>query len=122
MLGASIVKREEVQMSKKALLLSGAVLGAAFTSFNVTTVFSPSDAAEVPKEIIAAQIRKQGYDCVNPTSAVRAGETPLDDRRWILHCEGVSYRVTLVPDLAAMVEKLPNDSSEGSGSGSGQPD
>jgi hypothetical protein len=110
-------------MSKKTLLLSGAVLGAAFTSFNVT-VFSPTDAAEVPKEIIAAQIRKQGYDCVNPTSAIRAGETPLDDRRWILHCEGVSYRVTLVPDLAAMVETLPNDSSEGSGSGSGsgQPD
>jgi hypothetical protein len=104
-------------MSKKALMLSGAVLGAAFTSFNVT-VSAPADAAEVPKEIIAAQIRKQGYECVNPTSAVRAGETDLDDTRWILHCEGVSYRVTLVPDLAAMVEKLPNDSSEGSG----QPD
>lgn len=112
-------------MSKKALLLLGAGIGAAFTSFNVTFNFpvsSPADAAEVPKEIIAAQIRKQGYDCVNPTSAVRDGETPLDDTRWILHCEGVSYRVTLVPDLAAMVEKLPKDSSEGSGSGSGQPD
>jgi hypothetical protein len=104
-------------MSMKALLLSGAVLAAAFTSFNVAD-FSPADAAEVPKEVIAAQIRKQGYDCVNPTSAVRAGETPLDDARWILHCEGVSYRVTLVPDLAAMVERLPDRSSEGSG----QPD
>ena len=108
-------------MSKKALLLLGAGLSAAFTSYAFTsytfTATSPADAAEVPKEIIAAQIRKQGYDCVNPTSAVRAGETPLDDTRWILHCEGASYRVTLVPDLAAMVEKLPNGASEGSGSG-----
>ena len=102
-------------MSKKVLLLLGAGFGVALATSNLPVTSIRAEAAEVPKEIIAVQIRKQGYDCVNPTSAVRAGETPLDDARWILHCEGVSYRVTLVPNMAAKVEKLPNDSSEGSG-------
>jgi hypothetical protein len=114
-------------MTKKGFLLLGACLGAAFASFNPTgnlTGFSTlAEAAEVPKEIIAVQIRKQGYPCLNPKNATHDGETPLDDARWILHCDGVSYRVTLVPNMAAKVERLPGDapaSSEGAGDGSGQ--
>jgi hypothetical protein len=110
-------------MTKKNILMLGASLGVALASFNITALSTQAGAAEVPKEIIAVQIRKQGYPCPNPKSADHAGETPLDDARWILHCEGVSYRVTLVPNMAAKVERLPQDastSSEGAGDGSGQ--
>ena len=98
-------------MTKKSTLLLGAGLGVALASFNLTAFSTQAGAAEVPKEIIAVQIRKQGYKCVNPQSAERDGETPLDDSRWILRCENANYRVTLVPNMAAAVETLPKDDS-----------
>ena len=112
-------------MKTKGLLLSSAGFSAAIASLAFLPVPGLTiavQAAEVPKEIIAVQIRKQGYACPNPKSAERDGETPIDDARWILHCEGVTYRVTLVPNMAAMVEKVPDssNSSEGASEGSGQ--
>lgn len=69
-------------------------------------------AAEVPKEIIAVQIRKQGYECKKPASAKRDGEAKADDSVWILACEGARYRVTLVPKMAAKVERLSENTSK----------
>ena len=62
---------------------------------------------ETPVEIIAAQIRDQGYTCDKPKSAERdrAASKP-DSAVWILHCESESYRVQLVPDMAAKVERI----------------
>ncbi|MCC7252542.1 MAG: hypothetical protein IT540_11770 [Hyphomicrobium sp.] len=67
-------------------------------------------ANEVSKDIIAVQLRKQGFECKNPLSAERdpAASKP-DDAAWILKCEGVSYKVQLVPKMAAKVERLPDD-------------
>lgn len=62
---------------------------------------------EMPAEIIAVQIRKQGYECINPKSAKRdpkASEADLPV--WILTCENATYRVRLVGDMADHVEKL----------------
>lgn len=62
---------------------------------------------EMPAEIIAVQIRKQGYECINPKSAKRdpkASEADLPV--WILTCENATYRVRLVGDMADRVEKL----------------
>jgi len=66
----------------------------------------PAQAAdEMPAEIIAVQIREQGYACSNALSATR--EHPaLDDAVWILKCDNASYRVRLIPDMAAKVERL----------------
>ena len=59
----------------------------------------------MPAEIIAVQIREQGYACGKAVSATR--EHPeLDDAVWILKCDNASYRVRLIPDMAAKVEKL----------------
>jgi len=60
--------------------------------------------AETPKEIIAAQIRMQGFACDNPVSAERdrAASRP-NETVWLLKCEDHSYRVRLVPDMAADV-------------------
>ncbi len=64
-------------------------------------------AEETPVEIIAAQIRDQGYVCEKPQSAKedRAQSAP-NETVWVLDCESGTYRVTLVPDLAAKVELL----------------
>jgi hypothetical protein len=62
---------------------------------------------EDPKNIVAAQIREQGYDCDDPQSAKRDVQASRPDEAvWILQCESASYRVRLDPDMAAKVERL----------------
>jgi hypothetical protein len=62
---------------------------------------------EVPKDIIATQIRKQGFACENPQDAVRDKEASKPDEPvWILTCESARYRVRMIPDQAAQVEVL----------------
>jgi hypothetical protein len=62
---------------------------------------------EMPAEIIAVQIRKQGYECINPKSAKREPKASEADLPvWILTCENATYRVRLVGDMADHVEKL----------------
>lgn len=73
---------------------------------------APATAAEVPKDVIAVQLRKQGYECKNPKSAERDGTAKADDSVWILACDGARYRVTLVPKMAAKVERLSDESSK----------
>lgn len=62
-------------------------------------------AEEMPAEIIAVQIRDQGYACDKAISAKKDGERS-DDSVWILKCQNATYRVRLVPDMAAHVERL----------------
>ena len=69
------------------------------------TVLLANAAEEMPAEIIAAQIRDQGYACDKALSAKRDGERS-DDAVWILKCQNETYRVRLVPDMAARVERL----------------
>lgn len=70
---------------------------------------SPAAAAdaETPVGIIAAQIRRQGYTCDKPKSAKRdpAASEP-NQEVWILTCEAETYRVELIPDMAAKVERI----------------
>jgi hypothetical protein len=60
-----------------------------------------------PKDIIAAQIRDQGFKCDEPQSATRDAQASRPDEAvWVLQCEDASYRVRLDPDMAAKVERL----------------
>ena len=62
---------------------------------------------ETPKQIIALQISKQGYACKNPEKATRDVERSKPDQAvWVLVCESGTYRVRLVPDMAAHVERV----------------
>ncbi|MCU0955010.1 MAG: hypothetical protein MUC37_10470 [Hyphomicrobium sp.] len=92
-------------MSKKMngyILFSVAILGLA-----ATVVAAQAEPGEDPKDIIAVQIRKQGFTCVNPESATQDKEQSRPDEPvWLLKCEGASYRVRMMPDQAAKVEKL----------------
>ena len=61
----------------------------------------------VATDIVAAQIRAQGFACDNPQSAKRdARASQPNETVWLLACENASYRVTLVPDMGAKVETL----------------
>jgi hypothetical protein len=62
---------------------------------------------EIPPDIIAVQIRKQGYTCTNPQSAKRDPQASKPDEPvWILKCDNASYRVRLVGNMADHIEKL----------------
>jgi hypothetical protein len=64
-------------------------------------------ASEDPKNIIAAQIRDQGYKCEEPQSATQDMQASRPDEAvWVIQCEDASYRVRLDPDMAAKVERL----------------
>ena len=79
-------------------MLVGAMLGA---------FAGAARADDAPVTLLADQIRGQGYSCKSPESAARdtAASKP-DEAVWILKCDGVGYRIRLVPDMAAKVEKL----------------
>ena len=82
------------------------VLNAAGTS--VTVDAQAED--ETPANIIAAQIRKQGYACDNAQSAVRDPQLSKPDLPvWILTCGNATYRVRLVGNMTDSVEKLDHD-------------
>ena len=60
-----------------------------------------------PKQIIADQIQRQGYTCERPQQAARDEERSKPDQAvWVLRCESGRYRVRLVPDMAAHVERF----------------
>ena len=63
-------------------------------------------------DIIAAKIRAQGYACDSPQSAERdAAASTANEVVWMLRCQNGSYRVTLIPNRAAKVEKVESDTN-----------
>jgi hypothetical protein len=56
-------------------------------------------------EIVAAQVRIQGHACTGPVTAVRESSEP-NVTVWMLSCGNASYRVRLVPDMAAEITQL----------------
>lgn len=79
-----------------------------------TMAGASASAQEDPTNIVADQIRAQGYKCDSPQSAKRdAQASKPDEAVWLLQCESGSYRVRLVPDMAAKVEKI--DKSQDTG-------
>ena len=56
-------------------------------------------------EIVAAQVRTQGHTCTRPVTAVREASEP-NVTVWMLSCGNASYRVRLVPDMAAQITQL----------------
>jgi hypothetical protein len=65
------------------------------------------ESKETPAEIIAAQIRMQGFTCPKARSAERDVErSQPHEAVWVLKCENATYRVRLIPDMAARVERL----------------
>jgi hypothetical protein len=71
------------------------------------TGFAAHAAGEAPKDTLAARIRVQGSACDKPLGAVRdAKRSKPDEAVWVLKCENATYRIRLIPDMAAKVERL----------------
>ena len=77
--------------------------GAAALVVGLCPTAAQSDAAA--GELVAVQVRNQGFPCADPVDAKR-DPNANDDAVWTLTCADGSYRVRLVPDQAAQVEKL----------------
>ena len=62
---------------------------------------------DAARDIIATQIRSQGFRCNHPKTAARdADASKPDEFVWRLQCGQGSYLVTLIPHLAAKVERI----------------
>ena len=80
---------------------------AAVAVFVSIAVMRSTAAQEVSKDILAAQVRDQGYECSKPVSARKdSARSRPDEEVWILNCERNAYRVRLDPDMAAHIERL----------------
>jgi hypothetical protein len=85
----------------------GAVVAAVASCIAPAAPAPGQDRVELPAEIIAVQIRKQGFACEEAQSAARDREASTPNAAvWILHCKNASYRVRLTPDMAARVERI----------------
>ena len=57
--------------------------------------------------MLAARIREQGYACNRPLDAERDPALSRPDSAvWVLRCDDGRYRIRLVPDMAARIERL----------------
>jgi hypothetical protein len=64
-------------------------------------------AGELPRDVLAAQIRIQGVACDKPLSAARDIKRSRPDYAvWVLKCSNAIYRIGRAPDMAANVEQL----------------
>lgn len=71
------------------------------------TLANDALAQETAKGLLAIQVRSQGQVCDNPVSATRDKKhSGPDVSVWVLRCENNSYRVRLVPDMAARIQRL----------------
>ena len=63
--------------------------------------------AESPQNVLAAQIRLQGFPCDRPVGAKRDSKRSKPDYAvWVLTCSNGTYRVGRAPDMSASVERL----------------
>jgi hypothetical protein len=68
---------------------------------------SAQAAGELPRDVLAAQIRMQGVACDKPLSAVRDAKRSRPDYAvWVLKCRNAIYRISRAPDMAAKIEQL----------------
>lgn len=91
--------------SPKQLVGAACLVGLACT-ISPSAVLAAGDGDD-PTEIISDQLRDQGYACENPDGAKRDPEDSRpEEEAWIVDCGNASYRVRLIPDQAAQVERL----------------
>lgn len=63
--------------------------------------------AETTQDMLAAQIRSQGFACDKAVRATRdAKHSRPDHDVWVLSCSNATYRVSRAPDMSAKVERI----------------
>jgi hypothetical protein len=80
---------------------------AAALPFIVSVLATNASAAGLAAADLAAQVRDQGFTCDKPQGAEKNNTASRPNEEvWTLTCENGSYRMTVVPDMAAKIEKL----------------
>lgn len=74
-------------------------------------VASGGDSAQAAEEnvqdMLAVQIRSQGFACDKALGATRDAKRSRPDRGvWVLRCGNATFRISRAPDMAAKVEPL----------------
>lgn len=93
--------RNSLMSNSFALLVSAVFAGV------VTTSALAESGLEPPMDLLATQLRLQGFACDHPESAkLDEKASKPSETVWFVMCKGVRYRMTVVPDLAAKIEKL----------------
>ena len=88
-----------------SMLLAAA---AVFSSPSVRAQQATAAQTDKTQEMLAAQIRMQGFACDKPLGAVRDKKRSRPDHAvWVLRCSNATYRISRAPDMAAKVEPLP---------------
>jgi hypothetical protein len=74
----------------------------------ISVMLAPgASAQETTKALLASQIRDQGYRCNKAISAKKdLKRSKADEAVWVLRCDDGTYRIRLVPDMAAQVQRL----------------
>jgi hypothetical protein len=95
-------------------LKSRIVLVVAVAATTQVTMPVPSQAQpESPTEIIASQLRRQGFPCTSPKPAMQDRKHSMPNATvWRVQCDEGAYRITLVPNLAARVERTQDRQDE----------
>jgi hypothetical protein len=86
-----------------------ALIAAALASITSTTAPAQQGQprAETVQDMLAAQIRLQGFVCDKPLHAGRDAKRSRPDYEvWRLTCTNATYRVGRAPDMSATVKRL----------------
>ena len=88
-------------------LLVSIVAGAAVLGWISSAQAQLQASAEAPRDMLAAQIRTQGFACEKALGATKdAKRSRADHEVWVLKCSNMIYRVSRAPDMAAKVTPL----------------
>lgn len=91
-------------MKSQTLLLA---LGLPAILTQILLAGSPRAQVIPPAEDIAAQVRTQGHRCDGAASALKVVKQSWPDEPvWILTCTNATYKVRLIPDMAAQIERV----------------
>ena len=94
-----MIARRYLQIILSPVLLASAPI--------MTSPAQAQAAGEAPQNVLAAQIRLQGFACDKSLGAVQDRKRSKPDHPvWVLKCSNATYRVSRFPDMAAKVEPL----------------
>lgn len=75
--------------------------------FGFVTLRANAQDNDTSTQIVAVQVRKQGYQCTEPQSSQRQKDASSQHSNvWSLTCKEAKYRVTIRPNRAAVIEVI----------------
>ena len=82
-----------------------ALVTLATSAMNPATAQQLGIGEETPAGILAVRLRQQGHRCDEPARAEPdADRSRAGERAWVVKCANASYRIRLMPNMAAVIE------------------